>query len=340
MNMHMVRPAPATKQPHQSLHPASQGLAPAQAPQGTPQMQLGIPQMPQGAAAPPWAKISPAIVANMDWTLYDYHPADDGGFWKLQPGYAASDQLPDIIPLAVTSRSPIQQPKDVEWTCLSPGCPSKPFKRKVDLDRHYKEAHADGMPITPVSSVSFATPSFDPQVAMLNMGAAPPGPGGSSAGPGPGPGVMAPAPTAPGMGTPIAPATGSVPASLSASAGPTAVATSSPTAAMGGGPGALGKDGKEKEGVFYCDYSACPRRTDGFNRKDRFRLHLQETHKEDVNKKGGRMEDSWLDSRKMSNKWWRCTKCLERVKIEEHGWECPRDQVKCEKRRREYREKM
>lgn len=265
----------------------------------------------------------------MDWTLYDYHPADDGGYWKLQPGYTASDQLPDIIPLALTNRSPIQQPKDVEWTCLSPGCLSKPFKRKVDLDRHYKEAHADGMPITPVSSVSFATPSFDPQVAMLNMGAAP-GPGGGNAGPG----MMAHAP-APAHGTAIA----SAPLPASAAPG-AATTTSSPTTAVGAGPPSLGKDGKEKEGVFYCDYAACPRRSDGFNRKDRFRLHLQETHKEDVNKKGGKMEDSWLDSRKMSNKWWRCTKCLERVKIEEHGWECPRDQVKCEKRRREYREKM
>ncbi|KAL9949337.1 hypothetical protein ACHAQF_005388 [Verticillium nonalfalfae] len=234
--------------------------------------------------------------ANFDWSLYDYHPADDGGFWQLQPGYPPSDTLPSVIPLAVTNRSPVQQPKDIEWTCLSAACPSKPFKRKTDLDRHYKQAHADGIS-TPVAALGPPPPGDD--VPMTGTGSVPPQ-------------VLASNPAA------AASAVGSPP--------PQDGSTN-------------GKDAKEKE-MFHCDYAACPRRTEGFSRKDRFRLHLQETHKEDVNKKGGKIEDSWLDSRKMSAKWWRCTKCLDRIKIEEHGWECPKDNLKCETRRREYREKM
>ncbi|CRK34836.1 hypothetical protein BN1708_016362, partial [Verticillium longisporum] len=109
--------------------------------------------------------------ANFDWSLYDYHPADDGGFWQLQPGYPPSDTLPSVIPLAVTNRSPVQQPKDIEWTCLSAACPSKPFKRKTDLDRHYKQAHADGIS-TPVAALG-PPPSGD-DVPMTGTGSVPP----------------------------------------------------------------------------------------------------------------------------------------------------------------------
>ncbi|EEY18935.1 conserved hypothetical protein [Verticillium alfalfae VaMs.102] len=253
-----------------------------------------LPATAQGLnPAQQWEKVS---FANFDWSLYDYHPADDGGFWQLQPGYPPSDTLPSVIPLAVTNRSPVQQPKDIEWTCLSAACPSKPFKRKTDLDRHYKQAHADGIS-TPVAALGPPPPGDD--VLMTGTGSVPPQ-------------VLASNPAA------AAGAVGSPP--------PQDGSTN-------------GKDAKEKE-MFHCDYAACPRRTEGFSRKDRFRLHLQETHKEDVNKKGGKIEDSWLDSRKMSAKWWRCTKCLDRIKIEEHGWECPKDNLKCETRRREYREKM
>ncbi|CRK48753.1 hypothetical protein BN1723_016938, partial [Verticillium longisporum] len=175
--------------------------------------------------------------ANFDWSLYDYHPADDGGFWQLQPGYPPSDTLPSVIPLAVTNRSPVQQPKDIEWTCLSAACPSKPFKRKTDLDRHYKQAHADGIS-TPVAALG-PPPSGD-DVPMTGTGSVPPQ-------------VLASNPAA------AAGAVGSPP--------PQDGSTN-------------GKDAKEKE-MFHCDYAACPRRTEGFSRKDRFRLHLQETHKED-----------------------------------------------------------
>ncbi|KAM0332044.1 hypothetical protein ACHAQA_002313 [Verticillium albo-atrum] len=280
------------------------GSMPGMLPQGmAPGMAQGLSPAQQGLAVQQWDKVS---FANFDWSLYDYHPADDGGFWQLQPDYPPSDTLPSIIPLAVTNRSPVQQAKDIEWTCLSAACPSKPFKRKVDLDRHYKQAHADGIS-TPVAALGPPLPMED--VTMTGTGPVPP----------------------------------QVPATKPA---PKPAATASTAATASPPPqdsGTNGKDVKDKEkeaSTFYCDYAACPRRTEGFSRKDRFRTHLQETHKEDVNKKGAKIEDSWLDGRKMSNKWWRCTRCLDRIKIDEHGWECPKDNVKCEKRRREYREKM
>lgn len=226
--------------------------------------------------------------------MYDYHPQDDGGFWQLQPSLPPSEHLPLVIPLAVTKRSPVQQPKDIEWTCLSPACPSKPFKRKPDLDRHYKQAHPNGVPLL---AGSVTTPTFEHM--------------------------------------PVAPA-------------PSGVPPNSAALAPGGGASPIAQDGgaggkdtsKEKDAVFLCDYPACPRMTEGFNRKDRFRVHLQDLHKEDVVKKGGKIDDPWLAGRKMYTQWWRCSKCLGRVKVEEHGWECPRDQMKCEDARREYRENM
>ncbi|KAM0321516.1 hypothetical protein ACHAQA_010084 [Verticillium albo-atrum] len=244
--------------------------------------------------------------------MYDYHPQDDGGFWQLQPGLAQSEKMPATIPLSVTNRSPISQPKDIEWTCLSPACPAKPFKRKVDLDNHYKQAHADGVPL---SAIFVYAPSFEMMAGQM--------------------------PTFVQPNTMLPSSTG-----VSGAGGLT---TTSPQPAQQNGAAttAPDKDGvgaragrlEEKE-TYYCDYSSCLRAKDGFNRRYRFRQHLQDTHKEDVVKKGGKMEDSWLDGRKMSDKWWRCSKCLTRVKIEEHGWECPADQVECEKRRYEYREKL
>ncbi|KAH7368362.1 hypothetical protein B0T11DRAFT_63487 [Plectosphaerella cucumerina] len=268
------------------------GMAQGMPPTPNPMAQMG----PNGQ---PWSKFS---FANFDWSLYDYHPADDGGFWQLQPNMPPSEHLPLMIPLQVTKRSPVQQQKDIEWTCLSPACPSKPFKRKPDLDRHYKMAHPNGVPLLPPGTVT--TPTFEHMPVAPVPSGLPPNLN---------PAGLAPGPNGGGA---------------------------SPIAQDGSASGKDGKDGKEKDGVFTCDYPVCPRMTDGFNRKDRFRVHLQEMHKEDVVKKGGKLDDPWLAGRKMYTQWWRCSKCLGRVKVEEHGWECPRDQVKCEPKRREYRENM
>ncbi|KAH6691521.1 hypothetical protein F5X68DRAFT_229374 [Plectosphaerella plurivora] len=272
-------------------------------------MAQGMPPTPNllaqmGPNGQPWSKFS---FANFDWSLYDYHPADDGGFWQLQPNMPPSEQLPLMIPLQVTKRSPVQQQKDIEWTCLSPACPSKPFKRKPDLDRHYKMAHPNGVPLL-LAGGSVTTPTFE----HMPVAPAPSGLPPNLAGLAPGGGAS---PTMPQDGN---------------AAGAAAAA------------GTLKDGGKEKDkdAVFNCDYPVCPRKTDGFNRKDRFRVHLQDLHKEDVVKKGGILDDAWLAGRKMYTQWWRCSKCLGRVRVDEHGWECPRDQVKCEEKRREYRENM
>ncbi|KAL0938652.1 uncharacterized protein CTRU02_205262 [Colletotrichum truncatum] len=110
---------------------------------------------------------------NFDCSKYDYMPTDDGGFWKLQQNYAA-ESLPDVVPRSVTSKSPVQTVQDIEWTCLSARCPSKPFKRKADLDRHYKQAHTDSQAqpspalslkdITPATSISNPSPKISTKI--------------------------------------------------------------------------------------------------------------------------------------------------------------------------------
>lgn len=216
----------------------------------------------------------------------------------MQQHHAPSEQLPNVVPLIATSKSPIQKAQDIEWTCLSAACPSKPFKRKLDLDRHYKSAHTDSQTqpspalslkdITPATSIS--NPS--PKISTKNNAA-----GNDNA---------------------------------KGNAG----------AKAGKRNKSVAGTGKEKDGVFLCDYPACNRRNDAFSRKDRFRIHLIDVHKEDVIRKSDDLTDEWLQSRKIYVKWWRCTKCLERVKVDDSGWECPKDGTKCEDERREFRQKQ
>ncbi|OLN97118.1 hypothetical protein CCHL11_02062 [Colletotrichum chlorophyti] len=249
----------------------------------------------------PW---SDTPFANFDCSKYDYMPTDDGGFWKLQQNYASSEQLPNVIPLVATSRSPVQKTQDIEWTCLSAACPSKPFKKKADLDRHYKQAHTDSQTqpspalslkdITPATSISNPSPKISTKSKASGTGNAKGGTGGGASGSGPG-------------------------------NRNNSVST-----------------GKDKDGVFCCDYPACNRKADPFNRKDRLRTHMAEVHKEDVKTtvKNGDMTPEWFATRKIYYQWWRCPKCLERIKVEENGWECPNDGGKCEDKRREFREKL
>ncbi|KAK1586121.1 uncharacterized protein LY79DRAFT_580577 [Colletotrichum navitas] len=259
----------------------------------------------RGGANMPIAESWPETpYADFDCSKYDYVPTDDGGFWQLQQQHAPSEQLPNVVPLVATSKSPIQQQQDVEWTCLSAACPSKPFKRKIDLDRHYLQAHADSQTqpspalslkdITPATSISNPSPKITTKKNPSGSGKVK-----GAAGAGVGAGANA----------------GSRNNSVSAT-------------------------GKEKDGAFLCDYPACTRKSEPFSRKDRLRVHLTDVHKEDVDKKTSDMSDSWLQERKIYPKWWRCTKCLDRVKIEESGWECPKDGFKIEERRREFRQKQ
>jgi hypothetical protein len=79
---------------------------------------------------------------------------------------------------------------------------------------------------------------------------------------------------------------------------------------------------------YSCDYRKCPRRETPFFRKDHFRDHLRDYHKEDlIGWSINRTKDSW-ESRPlhaMPRGWWRCGRCLaHRVIIATDGYSsCP-----------------
>jgi hypothetical protein len=99
---------------------------------------------------------------------------------------------------------------------------------------------------------------------------------------------------------------------------------------------------------FPCDYRTCPRSQEknSFMRKDHYRDHLRDYHKEDIGcAKGGkslREKDKlkwqesqrlWLDERNISCIYWRCARCLIRNNIEQQGWECLLCKSPCEEDR-------
>ncbi|QUC23301.1 uncharacterized protein UV8b_07542 [Ustilaginoidea virens] len=133
--------------------------------------------------------------------------------------------------------SSAQSGRDYPVCCLYPGCNVKPFKRRADLDRHYKHRHA-----------------ADSQKAS-----------------------------------------------------------------------------------FSCDYPRCSRRREPFHRLDHFRDHLREYHKEDIEKRGGRVNEEWLEGRRVSSSWWRCSKCLKRIYVEQSGYDCPHCKSTCQAKRKEAR---
>ncbi|KAE9574632.1 hypothetical protein CGCF415_v001410 [Colletotrichum fructicola] len=236
-----------------------------------------------------WAEASQPSIENFDCSKYDYMPDENGGFWKLQPDYVA-EGLVQVIPRVHTGMSPIQKPQDFAFTCLYEKCTAKPFKRNLDLDKHYKQAHADSQTQpSPALSVKEITPALST--------------------PKPSPKVI----------------------------------TKATAGGKGGGNrnnSVAGASGKKSDEAYYCDYNACNRKDEPFSRKDRLRIHLTDVHKEDVNKKNGEITDDWLQVRKVNAAWWRCTKCLARIKVDPNGWECPQDGFKLEDKRRELREKM
>lgn len=85
---------------------------------------------------------------------------------------------------------------------------------------------------------------------------------------------------------------------------------------------------------FLCDYPPCKARG-AFTRKDHFRDHLRDYHKEDLGsmkrekrgkpldeKRWLKLQDAWIAERKIVATWWRCPKCLQRVHIAESGYNC------------------
>ncbi|KAK8014676.1 hypothetical protein PG990_007972 [Apiospora arundinis] len=93
----------------------------------------------------------------------------------------------------------------------------------------------------------------------------------------------------------------------------------------------------EQKTTYFCDYPKCSRHAEPFHRMDHCRDHLREYHKEDLVRKNGKEDDEWYRNRKVSTKWFRCTKCLRRNQIKESGWACPYCNVSCDKKRQKLR---
>lgn len=104
-------------------------------------------------------------------------------------------------------------------------------------------------------------------------------------------------------------------------------------------------DQKER---FECDYPKCDRASDPFTRKDHYRDHLRDYHKEDLGhakraknedrKRWERAQEDWLAERNISPNWWRCVKCLTRARVDVDGWECNKCNGACEPERAQRRQ--
>ena len=112
-------------------------------------------------------------------------------------------------------------------------------------------------------------------------------------------------------------------------------------------------DAKEKH---HCDYTKCERSFGAkpFGRKDHFRDHLRDYHKEDIgaakgqkigkgskhNKKWKEDQRAWLAERVINFNWWRCARCLRRVDTAIDGYQCGSCKLDCESERVRHRTKL
>lgn len=104
----------------------------------------------------------------------------------------------------------------------------------------------------------------------------------------------------------------------------------------------------DKKDCFPCDYTKCGRSASPFTRKQYYRDHLREYHKEDFGNPRGynkmskeKLDEArrqWLMGQHQSRKWWRCEKCLRRIHVAENGWRCQPCGIQCENDRRKLRE--
>ncbi|KAL8305583.1 hypothetical protein RB601_009435 [Gaeumannomyces tritici] len=88
-----------------------------------------------------------------------------------------------------------------------------------------------------------------------------------------------------------------------------------------------------------CDYPKCARQAAPFRRKDHFRDHLREFHKEDLLKRSGQEPPDWFNGRNIKPSFWRCVRCLRRINTNKHNYTCPKCNIDCEPVRVEHREK-
>ncbi|KAF2965569.1 hypothetical protein GQX73_g8026 [Xylaria multiplex] len=95
----------------------------------------------------------------------------------------------------------------------------------------------------------------------------------------------------------------------------------------------------EEKAKYPCDWKKCQRHTDPFHRRDHQRDHYRDYHHEDLMRRGssGKDDPNWWSTRKVNLDWWRCARCLGRVRVEEYGYTCPNCGTECEENRRFYR---
>ncbi|KAI0439314.1 hypothetical protein F4803DRAFT_48592 [Xylaria telfairii] len=96
---------------------------------------------------------------------------------------------------------------------------------------------------------------------------------------------------------------------------------------------------KEKKSKYPCDWKRCQRAREPFGRRDHQRDHYRSYHHEDLMPRGSSGKDDWRwwDSRVINSDWWRCARCLSRVKVGDYGYNCPRCKIPCEQERQFYR---
>ncbi|KAI1751312.1 hypothetical protein F4782DRAFT_189910 [Xylaria castorea] len=96
---------------------------------------------------------------------------------------------------------------------------------------------------------------------------------------------------------------------------------------------------REKKLKYPCDWKRCQRAKEAFGRRDHQRDHYRHYHHEDIIPRGssGRADQNWWNSRAINPDWWRCARCLTRVKVGDYGYTCPRCRINCEQERQYYR---
>jgi hypothetical protein len=87
---------------------------------------------------------------------------------------------------------------------------------------------------------------------------------------------------------------------------------------------------------FLCDYHFCTGAGERFTRKEQYRDHLRDFHREDIGCTGEKM----LAERKVHFWQWRCSQCLIENVVSEDGWTCRSCNADCEQDRIRAREKI
>ncbi|KAI0152803.1 hypothetical protein GGR57DRAFT_158684 [Xylariaceae sp. FL1272] len=95
----------------------------------------------------------------------------------------------------------------------------------------------------------------------------------------------------------------------------------------------------EEKTKFHCDRKRCARSKDPFHRRDHCRDHYRDYHKEDLMRRSSVVKEnaSWWSERDINPKWWRCARCLQRVDIDKHGFNCSKCNSHCEQDRQNWR---